>query len=345
MIRVVFAKELVDSVRDKRSVLSAFIFPLVGPIALGLTLWIVAEWQRADRPLELAIVGAEHALSLVTWLDRNGVTILEAPRDPEAEVRDGKVAAVLVIPESYSEDFRAGRPIDLRLLVDESRNKTRMQTHRAQRLLAEYSAEIGSLRLLSRGMSPEVASPLRVKRVDLATPERLAASLLNMLPLFLLMAVFIGGMNIAIDATAGERERGSLEPLLINPVSRARLMGGKWGATTVFSAVVLLLMVAVTALMTSIVSFEGLGVDLSLGARDALLMLALTLPLAPLATALQLLLATFARSFKEAQTYLSLLLFVPMAPGIVLGLHPVQSEAWMMVIPGFAQIPDLLTYP
>ncbi len=338
MIRAVFSKELVDGFRDQRSVLSSFIFPLVGPLVLVVTLWFVAEWQRTDRPLELPVVGAEHAPLLMNWLSAHGAKILEAPDNPEAMVKDGEAPAVLIVPESYEESFRSATPVRLRLLVDDSRNKTRRQAQEAQRLLAAYGNEIGSSRLLARGISPDIATPLRTERVDLATPGRLAASLLGMLPIFLVLAVFMGGMNVAIDATAGERERGSLEPLLINPVSRGGIMAGKLGVTILFSASVLALTVLAFKVAVRLFSFEGLGLDLVIGLEDAAWMFAVMLPVAFLAGVLQLLLATFARSFKEAQTYLSLLLFIPMLPGILLSMQPMQPEAWMMFIPCFSQL-------
>lgn len=337
MMRVVLAKELRDNLRDRRSVLSAMIYPVIGPLVLGLTLALVAEWKRTDRPVELPVVGAERAPSLMAFLAQNGVKILAAPADPEAAVREGKAKAVLIVPESYPEDFRAGRPARLQLLVDESRNSARAANQKAQRLLAGYGSQVGAQRLLVRGVNPELATALVVERVDLSTPGKLAASLLTMLPLFLLMATFVGGMHVAIDATAGERERGSFEPLLINPVSRWDLVAGKWAATLVVSSAVVGLTLLGFVAMSRFVSLGDLGIDLNFGPGEVGGILAASLPLGLLAGALQMLVATFARSFKEAQTYLSLLLFAPMLPSIALGLIPVQPQAWMMVVPGVAQ--------
>ncbi len=337
MMRVVFAKEVRDNLRDRRSILSAMIYPVIGPLVLGLTLALVAEWQRTDKPVELPVVGVERAPSLVTFLEQNGVKLLPAPADPEAAVREGEAKAVLLVPESYPEDFRAGRPARLQLLVDESRNSARAANQKAQRLLTAYGSQVGAQRLLVRGINPELVSALVVERVDLATPGKLAASLLTMLPLFLLMATFVGGMHVAIDATAGERERGSFEPLLINPVSRWDLVAGKWAATLVFSSAVVGFTLVGFVVMSRFVSLGALGVELHFGLGEVGGILAASLPLALLAGALQMLVATFARSFKEAQTYLSLLLFAPMLPGIALGLVTVQPQAWMMAVPGIAQ--------
>ena len=134
---------------------------------------------------------------------------------------------------------------------------------------------------------------------------------------------------MAIDTTAGERERRSLEPLLVNPVSRSALTVGKWLATCVFGLVAALLTLALSLLMMRFVPLEQLGMQLSLGGRQVVLMALAVAPMALLASALQMFVATFARSFKEAQTYVSLLLIVPMLPGLVTAVYPLQTAAWM----------------
>jgi sodium transport system permease protein len=195
---------------------------------------------------------------------------------------------------------------------------------------------VAVLRLIARGVSPGVIQAVRVDDLDLATPAQSAARFFAMLPMFLIMVAFVGGMNVAIDTTAGERERQSLEPLLVNPVSRGALTTGKWIATCLFGLVATVLTLLMFLLMMRFVPLEDLGVQLSLGARQLLLMSIAVAPLALLASALQMFVATFARSFKEAQTYVSLLIFVPIIPSTVLQFYPLQSAGWMMLIPALS---------
>ena len=155
--------------------------------------------------------------------------------------------------------------------------------------------------------------------------------------MFLIVAAFVGGLNVAIDTTAGERERRSLEPLLVNPVSRSALTAGKWLATCVFGLVASLLTLVLSLLMMRFVPLEQLGMQLSLGGRQVVLMALAVAPVALLASALQMFVATFARSFKEAQTYVSLLLIVPMLPGLVTAVYPLQTAAWMTLVPALSQ--------
>jgi sodium transport system permease protein len=333
----VFRKEMLDSLRDRRSLLSALLFPLFGPVLVALMFTFIARTQGAEKPLELPVVGRENAPNLVAHLEARGA-VLELPSgDLEVAVRDGDHHVVLVIPPEFGAELRAGRPASLELVIDSSRNEARTSVRRTRRLLGEYSRKTAALRLLARGVHPDVSRPLAIEEIDLSTPQKAAANVLNMIPMFVLLAAFIGGMYVATDTTAGERERGSFEPLLINPVPRRALAAGKWLATVVFSAVSVVLTLFCSVLALGFVPLEDLGITMTLGAAQSIGLLAATLPLAFLAAGIQLVIATFARSFREAQTYLSLLMFVPMLPAVFFSVSPIKSALWMMPVPVLGQ--------
>jgi len=243
-----------------------------------------------------------------------------------------------VIDPDYAVRYAAGKTARVQLISDDSRNEVRKNVRRVERILIGYTQSLGALRLLVRGVSPELAAPVNLEEIDLATPEKLAANLLNVVPLFLMLAALVGGMNLAIDATAGERERGSLEPLLLNAVSRRSLVLGKWLATALASAVVALVTLAAFMFTLAHLPLEKLGMKVSLGAPQALLIFAAVIPLAWVGSGLQLLIATFARSYKEAQTYLNVLNLVPMAPSMFLMLDAGKQAWWMLPIPAMAQV-------
>jgi sodium transport system permease protein len=337
MIRLVLRKELVDHLRDIRSVIGSFVLPVVGPLLL-LGMFQLLSNLTSDRPLALPIVGAEHAPRLVRYLEASGTQILPAPPSPEQSVRSGDADAVLIIDPSYAERFSAGRSAPLRLIVDESRTEAQKSVRRLERLLYGYGQTLGALRLLARGISPEVAAPVELDEVNLATPQKLAANLLNVVPLFLMLAALVGGMNVAIDTTAGERERGSLEALLLNPVPRLSLVAGKWLATTLASAAIATVTLIGFMITLRFLPLEELGMKVLLGPREALSMWAAVIPLALFGSALQMLIATFARSFKEAQTYLNLLNLLPMAPSVFLMFEPTHTAWWMLPLPSLAQV-------
>ena len=150
-----------------------------------------------------------------------------------------------------------------------------------------------------------------------------------------MVAAFVAGMNLAIDATAGERERASLRPLLLCPVPTRALALGKGLAAATFSGLGVLLTLAVTVVVLG--AAPGAGARLSVGLRDLPILLAILLPVAPLAGALQMLVATFCRSYKEAQTYLSLLLLLPMVPGFAVALYGVELTARASLVPILGQ--------
>ncbi|MEE2778720.1 MAG: ABC transporter permease, partial [Acidobacteriota bacterium] len=201
---LVFRKELVDGLRDRRSLLSAFLFPILMPALFAVMISALTRMQDTDKPLELPISGREHAPNLVGFLEEQGAILQEAPQDPEQAVRDGDAPLVLIIPEDFAESFRAGERAAVRLVIDSSRNDSSAPVRRTRGLLRGYSSTVASLRLLARGVSPELREAIQIDDIDLATPQKLAARLVNFLPMVLMMAAFVAGFNLATDVTAGE---------------------------------------------------------------------------------------------------------------------------------------------
>jgi sodium transport system permease protein len=336
-VLAVFLKELVDGLRDKRSMLSLFLFPLLGPVMASVIMAQTAEQIGVSDRLVLPVIGSENAPALIAYLKRQGVRVVAPPNDHIAALRDGDVDLVLIIPAEYGARFRAGQTATVQLIVDESRTETMAAIDRIGALVQAHSRTIGSLRLLARGVSPDLASPVELERVDLSTPKRRAAIFLSLIPMFALIASFLGGMYIATDTTAGERERGSLEPLLITPVGRHALVLGKWFTVLLFSMSNVVLTLACTLASLQLIPTEHLGINLALGAGDVARLLLAVLPLTMLVAASQILLSSFARTFKEAQTYLSLMVFIPMLPAVLTMLNPLDGEPWMMFMPVLAQ--------
>lgn len=339
-IWIVFLKEMLDNLRDRRTVLSSFIMgPVLGPaiFAVAMTALVTITAGELERPLELPVVGAEHAPGLVAWLRQREVEILDPPHDPEQVVREGSQQVVLVIPEAYAEEFRAGIPATLRLVVDESNRKAQTNIRRAHNLLQSYGATLGRLRLLARGVDPGVVDGVAVATVDVASPEARAAMILGMLPYLIVISMLMGGFYLAIDTTAGERERGSLEALLTTPLTRGALMTGKLAATFVFSVLALVLALLAFYVVIPLMPLDQMGMVINFSPRMALQVLLINLPLALFGAALLTVVAAFTRSFKEAQTWLSLVLLLPMIPTFVILILPFQTELWMMVVPSLSQ--------
>jgi sodium transport system permease protein len=337
-VLVVWRKELVDASRDRRSLYSLIIGALMGPVVLGFILNRTVDRQRQADEIRLPIVGAENAPALVDWLrQQSGVEILPGPADPEQAVRDQDHDVVVIIASDFAKDFRASKPAAVKVVSDESRQIARPKVQRVRTLLQRYSAEIGSLRLIGRGVNPAIATAIQIEDVEVSSAQQRAAMALNFIPLFVMFAAFTAGMQIAMDATAGERERGSLEPLLVNPVARESIVGGKWMAATVSAMAGCMVTALLCFGVMKFVPLQELGIRFRFGAAEIAGVLAVVLPFCPAAAALQIYLATFARSFKEAQGYLGYLMMVPMFVGVASSIYPINGQPWMFPVPLFGQ--------
>jgi sodium transport system permease protein len=331
---VVWRKELVDSSRDRRSLYSLAFGALFGPILLGFILNRVVDRQRESEEIRLPVVGIEHAPALVDWLrQQSGIEVVAGPADPEKAVRDQDQDVVIVIEDDFAKRFRASRPAPVKVVSDDSRQSARPKVQRIRTLLQRYSAEIGSLRLVGRGVNPSIATAVEIENVEVSSAQQRAAMALNFIPLFVVLAAFTAGMQIAMDSTAGERERGSLEPLLVNPAPRLAIVAGKWMAASVSAMIGCSVTVLLCLAVMKFVPLQELGIRFRFGPSEVAALLAAVLPFCPAAAALQLYLATFAKSFKEAQGYMGFLMMVPMLPGVLATVYPMNGEPWMYPIP------------
>ena len=337
--RTVFKKEVVDNVRDRRTLAAALFYPVLGPAMILFMIFAIGQMTReSEQPLKLPVQGADNAPNLIAFLEQNYVTIQAAPDDPEQAVRQGDEDVVVIIPEDFGAAFTDGRPATVRLVMDRSRNEAMRSIQRAQLLLQAYSHQIGRLRLLVRGVDPRVADALAIEAVDVSTPQSQAARILSMAPYLILVSLFVGGMYLAIDSTAGERERGSLEPLLINPVERSELVNGKAAAVLVFTTVALIETLVGFAIVLNFFPLERyIGVRMSLPPASLGAILLICLPLMVFVVALQMIIASYTKSFKEAQNYISFMLLVPAVPALIMAVLPVKESLWIVLLPTVGQ--------
>jgi len=336
----VFFKEIRENLRDRRTLSSALLIgPLLGPVMLVMImqLSIGREFSRAEAPLKVPVIGAEHAPNLVEALKQMGLEPEAPVDDPIATVLDQKADAVLRIPEGFGEAWEKGQPAQVELYYDSSQRDSHTPVSRVGTMVRQYSQLHAAQRLIARGLSPDLIQPVLLDSRDQSTPQSRAGLLFSMLPYFFILTIFLGGMYLAIDLTAGERERQSLEPLFANPVARWRILAGKLGAICAFSLVSLLLAIAAFAVAGRFMPSDKLGMDFNLGMHFATTTLLLMLPLVALLAALQTLVAAFAKSFREAQTYLSILMLLPIIPTIVLSVVPMKPQSWMYAVPLLAQ--------
>lgn len=342
-IAVVFAKEVIENLRDRRVMLSAIFFGvLLAPLVFAAVAAVTSKRieETLDKPLALAVAGGERAPNLLAFLEENGVQpkLVEFSVDEAMQaVREGNEELVLLIPEDYPRRLEEGEPAPIELVVDSANTQTAGNAERARQLLEAYGRQLAALRLLVRGISPKVVRPVDVHTLDVSTPAGRAALFLGMLTYFCFMSMLLGGFYLAIDTTAGERERGSLEPLLALPVGRGALILGKMFATAAFMAASLLLSLIMFGFVLRFVSLEALGMSANFGWSIVFGIFGVMLAFVPLGAALMTVVASFARTNREAQSSLSIVLFVPLAPVLFAFLSGTKPNAALMFVPSLSQ--------
>ena len=337
---VVFLKEVRENLRDRRTVINTFVtgplFPALIFVLLINTL-VTRELDKAEKPLSLPVIGAENAPNLVAALKQQNVEIKPGPDNPERAVREQDADVVLRIPPEFGKAWDKGEPAQVEIVYDESQRDAGSSVGRLRGLLEHYGDRTGALRLLARGLSPATIKPVVIAERDQSTPQSRSGTMFMMLPYFFIIAALVGGVALAIDTTAGERERQSLEPLLANPAPRWQILAGKLGATTAFSITTVLLSILAFAVVGHLMPTEKIGMSLEIGTRFVVCTLFVMLPLAALLASLQTLVAGFAKSYREAQTYVSLLMFVPVIPTMMLSFLPFKAQFWMYAVPLMSQ--------
>ena len=298
-VLAVARKELLDTFRDRRTMLVTMLPALIaGPIILLLMFSLIANQIDKVRELKLPTVGKERAPALVAFLERQQVTLTIAPDDYEAKIRGGDVNVVLVVDDKYESDVADGKAGTIRLIYDRSRDRARAAILEVESLLHAYNRQWGSQRLLLRGVAPTVGNPLNIESVDLATPQQSGAIMLFFIAYYGLFAAIMGGMAIALDVTAGERERMSLEPLLMTPAKAWELVTGKWLAVVAFNAAVVIITLTGYYLTLRFAPLPAVGVPFLFSARELAWFLVVLVPLIALLPAVMLFMGARSRTFK-----------------------------------------------
>ncbi len=334
----VMAKELTDLFRDRRTLMiSLFMGPILFPLLILGVGKLASDrvTTQLEKPLEVPVVGAKNAPNFIAWLEGQNIVVKPAPADADNAIRNQSEDVILRISDKYGEQWRGSLPATVEILHDSSRQDSDIPVQRLENLISVYSQNVGALRLVARGVAPTSAQALRVSHRDLATPEARIGQALAFLPYLLILSGFLGGAYLVIDATAGERERQSLEPLLATPAARSTIMSGKIAAACAFGMLSLLL--TLISFKISFLFAPSLGIKLQMSLLVAAGVWLVLMPIVLIGTCLLTLIAAGAKSVKEAQSYMSMLMLLPMVPTIVLMVNPVKNQLWMLATPFLAQ--------
>ncbi|MBT8088299.1 MAG: ABC transporter permease [Gammaproteobacteria bacterium] len=339
----VFVKEVVDNLRDRRTLATALILgPIFGPVlfAFAISLSVERSLENEDRPMLLPVVGAQHAPNLLRYLAAQNINAVDGPEDFDAAVAvvtAGSSDVVLVIPEAFGEQLADVVPARIQLVSDQANTDAEREARRLRGALQNYSQELATIRMVARGVNPAALSPLHIDEIDVSTPSGRSAMLLGMMSYFFVFACLMGGIYLAIDTTAGERERGSLEPLLSLPVTRDQLIYGKIAATCLFMALSLMLSLASFFVVLKFMPLQQLGMTPNFGPSVVLAAFLLFTPFILLGASVMTLVASFTKSYREAQTWLSALLILPTLPIVIVSLLTLRPRLEFMFVPSLSQ--------
>lgn len=337
---IVYVKELRDALRDRRTLLVVLLSSVaIGPLVLVLISALVSGMEQRAEARELMVVGIEHAPSLRNYFERQTYSVKDAPPDYEDRLQRSQLGdPVLVIAPDFEAALARGDAPLVELVGSSANRRSQTGSSRLLRLLDGYKREQATLRMAVRGVSPAALEAIQVEQRDLANPAARAAQFAFMVPYFVLMAVLYGALTASLDSTAGERERGSLEPLLMNPSPRTALVLGKWGA--VASVGMLIAVLSCFSFLPGqwLLRSETLAALFQFGLSEALRFLMLLLPLAGALAALLMAIAIRCKSFKEAQANATVVvLAVSMLP-MVSFFSQDGEQAWHLWLPALAQV-------
>lgn len=297
-------KELIDAIRDKRSIMAGLYYAIFVPLLMAGMMMLLIDKLTSPEDLNITINNSSAAADLVAYLDNQGIR--------HSNDKATTKAIEITIGAAYAEQMHRAEPAEVILIADRSEENLQSAIRRTERTLQRYSAEMASLRLIARGINPKIMNSLNVKMQDQATTESKGGQLIAMIILFMLLSVFVSGMNLAIDTSAGERERNSLALLLSHPISLRQLVLSKVCAVSIFGMLGLFLVLLVSKFVYPFVPWQELGFNVDININFMMAAFIAGVFVAFLAASMQLFVSFMAKSFKEAQTYITFVMFVPM---------------------------------
>jgi sodium transport system permease protein len=333
-VAAVARKEIRDSFRDRRAILVMLVTAIVaGPVLLMLVMNLIAKQLDRGRELSLPVAGSERAPALMAFLERQQISVVPAPTGFEDQIRTGDLDVALEVDTVFAQDVANGKRGKVRLYYDRSRDRARPSIDQVESVLRAYNAGWGQSRLILRGVAPAVSVPLDIEARDLATPQSSGALVLFLVAYYGLFAAVMGGMAAALDTTAGERERGSLEPLLTSPVSPLEIAIGKWLAICLLNLLVVAVTLAGFYLTLRFGPLPAVGIPFVFGLAQFGAFVLVLVPLIVLVPAFLLYVGMRGRSVKEAQANISVLLFaVSILPAAQMFLQKKEPD-WLHWLP------------
>ena len=309
-LKALVIKEYREAFRDKRALMVALMMAILAPVGIMVMSKIMIEKLVDEPPVYVNFVGAEYAPKLIThFSDKNLLSISDAPEGEKSIWQQRNIT--VKIPADYAADMAEGKPIKLHLQADFTDKAVQPPVRRINNALRNFSMSIGYKRLLLRGVDIRLLNPVKLVEQDTSKPDATFMLISMMLGIYLMLAAFMSGLSVAIDSSAGERERNVLEMLLCQPVSTLKIVLAKLISASTVAVIGVLLILILTSVSVGFVDLTKIGATFSLDLSTAAVLLLLLLPICFFASACQLFVAFQTKSFKEAQSTVGMLIGIP----------------------------------
>ena len=356
MILTVYGKELRDMLRDRRTVISMIVIPtLVMPALLGVIMFVAVKVVRevaAATPTLMVIGGEDSPAARGVLGSQDRVKIVPTVENWRQLISNKNLRAAVEIPPGFDAALLRGEQKAIKVYNYAGEMRSDRAVSEVRRIFSSYAEKIVEARLADRGLSLAAIKPLEVRTENVAPPEKVGGNMIGgIIPYFFLLLAFTGAMYPAMDLTAGEKERGTMETLLCSPVARVNLVLGKF------------LMILTASLATVACSLASMVLTFTIGGRllahrisgdgtasaqrtaerissmttldplGVVAVVGMVLPMIVLFAAVLFAISLFAKSFKEAQSYVSPLIIVIIMPAAIGMLPGVELNARLALIP------------
>ncbi|MBU2439552.1 ABC transporter permease [bacterium] len=340
-IKLIFIKELVGTIRDKRTIIAMIIIPLIFYPLLFTGIGYfnkVGSMKSEEAASKIMISGAEFAPQLVKHLqDYEKIEVLTIEDDSPTKLQNGDIQAVLVVPPDFKYKIKQGGPSKLILKYDTTEAKSRIAKQRISQVIEKYKGEILLQRLSRLDLKEEFLNPLILQEENIATAEKMTGSFLAvLLPYLIIILIFAGAMHTAVDITAGEKERGTIATLLVSQISRLEIVLGKCFAVMLISFTSMVLgLIGLTLAFLSGASIAGgiEGVQLGISINTIFLLFLVLFPLVGLASAVLVMVGIFARNIREASSYITPIYMLTIFLGIISISQGMELTGKMFLVP------------
>lgn len=344
-IKIIYKKELLDVIRDRRTIISMVVVPiLIFPLlTIGFSGVMASLMQKsAAEKHKIAIINTENAPELFALIDTSSkvdVALTNPPIDSARQaILDKLIRSALVIPDQFSQKVAAGESTSVQILYDASETKSDFALEKVKDLVENYKKQILDSRLASKGLDPGLLEPFELDETNVASKEKMGGLILSIfLPYIVILLSMVGAMYTAIDLTAGEKERGTLETILVSPIPRWQLATGKF--LTILTTSVVSTSLAIISMSGTMLygmqTFEKMGGEMAINITPVMIfiILMMMIPTACLFSALLMSISIFAKSYKEAQSYVSPLMTLIILPSMVAFLPGVELDMKLALIP------------